>query len=352
MSIREFKNKNSITYEVRFTYKDKYGRKQYYSKRGFTSRKKAKKHEELMKIKFAEGYAEKPKITLDKAFHECFDNNTTLAPATIVSREYAFKKHILPKIGNCLVETIDYKLVCDLIHPLETKYTKETVKNVLYALKYVLNYCYNMEYIDRMPFNKISLRGKEINRDNNKIVTDELFEQLISVSREHHKIAFYIAKYTGCRIGEVMALTRNDIDFTNDTININKTLYFNSITKELIIKSTKTVTSSAVIPLAKPLKDILVEWFKINPYDVVVSENGEYVNPTQIKSALQRFSKSHEHINFHMFRHTYSTTLFNADIDPKTAQKLLRHSDFNTTMSIYTHLKEESLKDTVDKVFN
>lgn len=53
-----------------------------------------------------------------------------------------------------------------------------------------------------------------------------------------------------------------------------------------------------------------------------------------------------------MLRHTYTTTLFNAGIDAKTSQKLLRHKDFNTTMTIYTHLENEKLKDTVDKVFN
>lgn len=54
MAIRKFENKKGITYEVRFIYKDRYGRKKYYSKRGFTSVSKAKKHEDYIKVKLKE----------------------------------------------------------------------------------------------------------------------------------------------------------------------------------------------------------------------------------------------------------------------------------------------------------
>ena len=150
----------------------------------------------------------------------------------------------------------------------------------------------------------------------------------------------------------MLALTKNDIDFKNNTININKTLYLNPDTKELIIKDTKTSSSRATIPLVKPLKNILTKWLVNNKNEVIVSKNGDYINPSLIKAKLRRFSSKYEHINFHMFRHTYTTTLFNAGVDPKTAQKLLRHKDFNTTMSIYTHLEEDELKNTVNEVFN
>lgn len=54
----------------------------------------------------------------------------------------------------------------------------------------------------------------------------------------------------------------------------------------------------------------------------------------------------------HMFRHTYTTKLFENNIDPKTAQRLLRHKNFNTTLTTYTHLKESSLQEKIDHIFN
>ena len=74
-----------------------------------------------------------------------------------------------------------------------------------------------------------------------------------------------------------------NIDFDNNTISINKILYLDPISKELIVKETKTSSSNAVIPLVEPLKDILVEWFEINKSDVVVTKNGSYMSPSIIK---------------------------------------------------------------------
>ena len=43
----------------------------------------------------------------------------------------------------------------------------------------------------------------------------------------------------------------------------------------------------------------------------------------------------------HQLRHTYATMLYDADVDVKTAQKLLGHKDLSVTMKIYTHLSEK-----------
>ena len=43
-----------------------------------------------------------------------------------------------------------------------------------------------------------------------------------------------------------------------------------------------------------------------------------------------------DHINWHTFRHTYSTLLRANGEDPKVAQELLRHSSIKITMDVYT----------------
>ena len=44
-----------------------------------------------------------------------------------------------------------------------------------------------------------------------------------------------------------------------------------------------------------------------------------------------------KHINWHVFRHTFSTLLAENDEDVKTVQSLMRHANSNITMNIYTH---------------
>jgi len=45
--------------------------------------------------------------------------------------------------------------------------------------------------------------------------------------------------------------------------------------------------------------------------------------------------------DFHSLRHTFVTNLCKADISPKTAQALARHSDIRLTMNIYSHVDEQ-----------
>lgn len=57
-------------------------------------------------------------------------------------------------------------------------------------------------------------------------------------------------------------------------------------------------------------------------------------------------------ITAHVLRHGYATILFEAGVDVYTAQKLLGHSDIETTMAIYTHLREKKKNESLDKLKN
>ena len=45
--------------------------------------------------------------------------------------------------------------------------------------------------------------------------------------------------------------------------------------------------------------------------------------------------------DFHSLRHTFVTNLCKANVSPKTAQTLARHSDIRLTMNIYTHVDDQ-----------
>lgn len=354
MAIREFKNKKGLTYEVRINYRDKYGIRRYYSKRGFPSKRQAQNHEKIMKAKILQGFEKAPNLTFDEAF-EKWANTSTLAHSTIQTRKLAYKKHIKPTLGNVNVKKIDYTLIMKLLENKALELSTSSMQGLIAILKNVFNFCYNNAYIDRMPFNELKIAGKDASKINNtnKIIDSDTFNLMISDAEPYYKVAFYIAYYTGCRLGEVLALTWDDIDFDNNTIMVNKSLYLDPITKELIISSTKTKTSNAIIPLADQLKDILIEWRGESSCNIIVNRDGDYISPSLVKAKIRRFNNKYKrHVTFHMFRHTYTTNLYMNGIDPKTAQRLLRHKDFNTTMSIYTHLENEDLKEKIDKIFN
>ena len=54
------------------------------------------------------------------------------------------------------------------------------------------------------------------------VISYETFNLILDRLKPYYYIPFYIAWYTGARIGEITALTWNDIDFEKGTVTINK----------------------------------------------------------------------------------------------------------------------------------
>ena len=58
-------------------------------------------------------------------------------------------------------------------------------------------------------------------------------------------------------------------------------------------------------------------------------------------SYFNRILKNKYGFTCHDLRHTFASTLYENNVDIKTTQELLRHSNIKTTLDIYTHLKEK-----------
>jgi integrase len=54
--------------------------------------------------------------------------------------------------------------------------------------------------------------------------------------------------------------------------------------------------------------------------------------------------------DFHAMRHTFITNLCRANVSPKTAQALARHSDIRLTMNVYTHIDQEEQAAAIGKL--
>lgn len=152
--------------------------------------------------------------------------------------------------------------------------------------------------------------------------------------------------YTGMRTGEAMALQFSDIDFQKKVIHITKSIDHHG--NQPTISSTKTINSVRDIPLLPQLEALLPKKYRKSDYVV----SGE---KPLTKSALRnRWAKweSEHGVSFdrHSIRHTYATMLYESGVDVKSAQKLLGHANFQTTMDIYTHLSDEHLQESATKL--
>lgn len=176
---------------------------------------------------------------------------------------------------------------------------------------------------------------------------------LAALNRESPKwqAAFLTLLGTGLRIGELLALEWNDIDFNRGAISVRRTL---SRTKSgLKLELPKTEKSKASIPVPETVLLALQEHRKVQKV-IIMANRGQYKNaalvfPTDVGTYMipRNFQRHYysllkkagiSHVKLHALRHTFATRLLEQGENLRVVQELLRHTDIRTTANLYTHV--------------
>lgn len=346
------KSKNGYTYQVYFTYKDLYGISKYYSKSGFDTKTQAKIHEAEMKTKLKEkGTLHKANKTFNEVYHEFMKaEEQTLSLNTIYRKNSNFKKHIENNFGTSKIELFkSFAFLQDIFNNLESNSTN-TNDSIKALIKSVTSFAIKMEYIDSCPIDLVTVKGiKSEKKRKNRIVSFETFQQAYNDLDDHYAITIAIGYYTGMRIAEILGLKEEDIDFEMNIINVHRQLVYTgrNLKDFEVVSRLKTSDSRASIPLNNQLKELLLEYLKTHHNEYICQKNNMFFYP----STLERILRKKYSFSYHDLRHTFASTLYNNNVDVKTTQELLRHSNISTTLDVYTHLEKNKKLDTVNDVF-
>lgn len=140
--------------------------------------------------------------------------------------------------------------------------------------------------------------------------------------------------YTGMRIGEILALTWDDIDFDDHTININKSWDYKFNTG---FKPTKTENSNRVIAVSPELLDYLKQLKSDNKMVFHPIPTTNAVNK-MLRQLLTNCGLTKRGFHFHSLRHTHVAYLLANNIDLYVISKRLGHSDMTITAKRYAYL--------------
>lgn len=165
-----------------------------------------------------------------------------------------------------------------------------------------------------------------------------------------YKVATMIALMTGARLGEIMGLEWQDIDFKKKTIEIRQTSQYLP-GKGTFAKGPKTELSKRKISANDTLLNLLKE-FRDDQMEkgficqdnnrLFISHDGRPMFPDTLTKWFPAFLRRNNlpPLNFHGLRHTSATFLIGRGMDIQTVAGRLGHSTSATTQNIYSHFLE------------
>lgn len=178
-------------------------------------------------------------------------------------------------------------------------------------------------------------------------------EKAIAESKKPNHFGMVLCLYTGLRLGELLALTWDDIDFRSGTLSVNKT---SCVMKDdgrykIHIDRPKTDSSVRVIPIPKPILAELKAMRKKSRAEFVIStcRGGRVSNRSYQTTYARILTRARvDYKNSHVLRHTFATRALECGIDIKTLSELMGHKSPAITMNRYVH----SMMETKRKAMN
>lgn len=301
--------------------KDLNGKNKKYKSKKYKTKPEAKKAEAIFILK-RDNPINKPFILIaEDYFKEMY---SIRKESTVYSYENAYNKNIEPYFKQFNINDINIPLINNWKSEMLKKGFKTTYLNKIYnILKNIFDFAMRNYGI---TINPVSISGRfqckndEVIKDEEKLryITYKQFNQFITViDNITWKTFFTFLYYTGMRKGEVLALNWNDIDFNNNEIVVNKTLY-TKIKGKVIITSTKN-NLNRKIKMNKTLQEQLIlyknEMIKYSDYkdSWYVFGCSSYLPLTTIDRHKNYYFKlaKLDPITIHEFRHSHVSLLIN-----------------------------------------
>lgn len=351
-SVIKLKASYAIRFDIQGSTKEKRKQKQI---GGFKTQREAKKALLEIENKVNKNTYILEEIKLNDFFNIWLsDHVSKLSPKTQVYYEGLFKNYIEPYFEGLYIQDLKPNVINKFYDHLRKHATDDIAFKSHKTLRACLNIAYKWNYIETKIMDKVTPPSEP--PANRNFWDDETIKKALLLLKDS-KVYFhiYLALNLGLRLGETCALTTQDIDFNKKTITVNKTLQY--VKKQIVIKNTKTISSKRVLPLTdnnlKFIQDHINNIKKDKLYNgnvynyeynnfLSVFNNGDIQSDSYVTKRFKKdlIKTDLPVIKFHDLRHSCASWLIHNDVDLKTVQEILGHSDFSTTANIYAHVTQ------------
>lgn len=192
-------------------------------------------------------------------------------------------------------------------------------------------------------------KRKSYDDEQTKILLENL--ELLSSEDIKYKVAIILTVFTGVRLGELMGLEWQDVDFKNGIISINRSSQYLT-DMGVFTKVPKTESSIREIAIHEFIIFLLEEyklWYEeqksiygelwTNSDKLFVQADGKPMHPSTISKWFVKYvgQIGLPVINFHGLRHTNASLLVAQNIDIAAISARLCHAQISTTLDFYVH---------------
>ncbi|MGC4666416.1 tyrosine-type recombinase/integrase [Enterococcus hirae] len=353
--------------------KNSKGKNVYRKRQGFKTKKQAQiALANLLKDVEENGIESVESIKTFKDLYEMWlaQHRLNVKPSTIALNRRFVEKHVLPYLGDYLLHDITVVYCQTLVN----KWFKQGYKQYPYFRKVtaqIMRYGEAMELMNNNPMAKTILPRAQQEEKKLQYYTKEqlihFFECLKQFENYKQMTFFRLLAFSGARKSELLSLQWKDIDFSNKSVMIGKTLALDE-NNQILIQTPKTATSKRTISLDDETLKTLSKWRTIQRTDYLAlgfntssdeqylftNERNELYYPQVVNDWLKYLIKKYDlpQITPHHFRHTHASLLLQAGVPVKEVSERLGHKDIKITLEIYSHVMPEEAEKTANKFAN
>lgn len=225
-------------------------------------------------------------------------------------------------------------------------------------------------YIANNPTDNVTL-PRSAEKERRVFTIDEQKAFIEALEGERLRLALLLDISTGMRLGELLALTWDDVNLNQKYLIVRRTLarVKNRYTKDekykLVPQEPKTEKAKRLIPIPDSLIPELIkhkrnqEKEKSDAGDLYEDKNiifstdtGRYIHPRNFMRSFYRIVEkaSLAKANVHSLRHTFATRMLELGENAKVVQELLGHKNITQTLNTYTHVLEDTKKAAMSKI--